>query len=242
MEPNTKLFIKELMKEVRNEIHSLQVEMKDNFVTPEVSLNTRISELATTTQKQEEWVTGLETATANADKVLTSWKSEVDSSLSTIKLELTKFNTFFTRKGKTLDTSSPGVLTGGSASTRSSPGPAAAGPNGHRVDTPHQDCGFGSVYTHTHDPVKGTIYTPSPPNFLEFSAGHESHKFTTNSSLATCNHTGKLHKMIFLKFEGENPQLWNSRCENYFKMYEVEQEVWVRIATMHFEGPAARWL
>jgi hypothetical protein len=49
MEPNTKLFIEELMKEACNEIHSLRVEMKDNFVAQEVSLNMCFSELATMT-------------------------------------------------------------------------------------------------------------------------------------------------------------------------------------------------
>jgi hypothetical protein len=49
MEPNTKLFIEELMKEIYNEIHSLRVEMKDNFVAQEVFLNMCFSELATMT-------------------------------------------------------------------------------------------------------------------------------------------------------------------------------------------------
>jgi hypothetical protein len=206
MEPNMKMFIKELMREVRNNIQSLRKELKDNFITQEASISTRITELTTATQQHEERVAGLESAAADADKVFATCKLEVDSSLSTIKLELSKFNTFFVREGKTMDTSSPGILTGGSASTRSSPGSAAAGPNGHRVDTPHQDCGFGSVYTHTHDPVKGMIYTPPPNNFIEFSASHESQKFTPNSSLATRNYTGKLPKLNFSKFEGENPQ------------------------------------
>jgi hypothetical protein len=49
----------------------------------------------------------------DTDKIITAWKPEVDSSQSTIKLELSKFNTFFVHEGKTLDTSSPGVLMGG---------------------------------------------------------------------------------------------------------------------------------
>jgi hypothetical protein len=36
------------------------------------------------------------------------------------------------------------------------------GPNGHHVDQHNWDCGFGSVYTLTHDPVKGTM---PPPQF-----------------------------------------------------------------------------
>jgi hypothetical protein len=54
--------------------------------------------------------------------------------------------------------------------------------------------------------------------------------------------TGKLPKMNFLKFEGENPKMWQSRCESYFDMYEVDYSIWVKVASMHFEGPAAPWL
>jgi hypothetical protein len=31
-------------------------------------------------------------------------------------------------------------------------------------------------------------------------------------------------------------------CENYFDMYGVESSMWVRGASMHMEGSAARWL
>jgi hypothetical protein len=53
---------------------------------------------------------------------------------------------------------------------------------------------------------------------------------------------GKLPKMNFPKFESENPRLWQSHCENYFDMYAVDSSVCVKVATMHFEGPIARWL
>jgi hypothetical protein len=53
---------------------------------------------------------------------------------------------------------------------------------------------------------------------------------------------GKLPKVNFPRLEGENPKLWQSRCENYFDMYSVESSVWVRVAIVHFEGPAAWWL
>jgi hypothetical protein len=100
MEPNTKMFIEELMKEVRNEIHSLRLEIKDNFIGQEVSLNVRISELATVAQHRDERVAVLESATVDSDKAFTTWKPKVDSSLTSIKLELTKFSTFFVREGR----------------------------------------------------------------------------------------------------------------------------------------------
>jgi hypothetical protein len=36
---------------------------------------------------------------------------------------------------------------------------------------------------------------------------------------------GKLPKIKFSKFDGENPRLWKSRSENYFDMYAVELDV-----------------
>jgi hypothetical protein len=48
--------------------------------------------------------------------------------------------------------------------------------------------------------------------------------------------------MNFPKFASENPQLWKSRCESYFEMYDEDSEVWVKVATMHFDGASTRWL
>jgi hypothetical protein len=53
---------------------------------------------------------------------------------------------------------------------------------------------------------------------------------------------GRLPKLQFSVFNGDEPQLWHSKCENYFDMYGVEQHLWVRVASMHLEGPAAFWL
>jgi hypothetical protein len=53
---------------------------------------------------------------------------------------------------------------------------------------------------------------------------------------------GKLPKINFPRFEGGNPMLWQSCCENYFDMYGVDFSVWVKMASMHFDGLAAHWL
>jgi hypothetical protein len=52
----------------------------------------------------------LESVTADSDKVLNTWKLAVESFLTSIKLKLAKFNSFFAREGKMLDNTSPGVL------------------------------------------------------------------------------------------------------------------------------------
>jgi hypothetical protein len=53
---------------------------------------------------------------------------------------------------------------------------------------------------------------------------------------------GRLPKIHFPVFSGEDPQFWRSRCENYFDMYGVEQQLSACVASMHLEGPTARWL
>jgi hypothetical protein len=52
---------------------------------------------------------------------------------------------------------------------------------------------------------------------------------------------GHLPKLNFPVFSGENLQLWRFRCENYFEMYAVESSLWIRVASMHLKGVAARW-
>jgi hypothetical protein len=129
MEPNTKLLIKELMKKVRGEIQSLQKEMKDGFTeitAHEVAVNTRISELATAVEQREERVALLESTATEIDKMLTVWKPEVESSLSSIRLQLSKLNDYLERDNKPTDTSSPGTFTDGATSSHSSPGSTAA--------------------------------------------------------------------------------------------------------------------
>jgi hypothetical protein len=52
---------------------------------------------------------------------------------------------------------------------------------------------------------------------------------------------GRLLKLNFLSFSSDDPQLWRSRCESYFEMYGMEYSLWIKVASMHFEGAAARW-
>jgi hypothetical protein len=49
-------------------------------------------------------------------------------------------------------------------------------------------------------------------------------------------------KIDFPKFDGVCPKLWQQRCEDYFALYGTQRSLWITIATMQFEGAAARWL
>jgi hypothetical protein len=112
----------------------------------------------------------------------------------------------------------PGVLSIESASARPSNGVPADGPAGHRIDFSYQDCGFGHVYTHTHDPVMGMVHQPLPLPcspvhakyvHVESAQGVDSSKIPTNCNYGARVPLGKLPKVNFPKFEGEIPSYAN---------------------------------
>lgn len=55
------------------------------------------------------------------------------------------------------------------------------------------------------------------------------------------NPKGHLSKVPFPWFDGDNPRCWRTRAEKYFKMYFVEEPLWIEISEMHFDGPASLW-
>jgi hypothetical protein len=136
-------------------------------------------------------------AAENFDKAFNAWKLEVESSLTSIKLELSKFNSFFTH---------------------------CAGIRHHQPSrAPRQHTSSGlwvwGVYTHIHDPVKGTFY-PSPrplenPKSIDHASLGSGHTLSSQGTmgLGAKHLLGKLPKMNFPKFEGENPRLRQSCCE-----------------------------
>jgi hypothetical protein len=45
----------------------------------------------------------------------------------------------------------------------------------------------------------------------------------------------------FPHFDGDNPKWWKKSCKKYFKLYNVQQHLWVDFSTMDFKGNAALW-
>jgi hypothetical protein len=103
-------------------------------------------------------ITNLEETATTLDKSFTEWRPEVDSSITSIKLELTKLNNFFDRDAQAASSTHPVVLPIRSASARASVGANADGPSGHHIDTSHRDGGFGRVLNLTCIPVMGRCY------------------------------------------------------------------------------------
>jgi hypothetical protein len=51
----------------------------------------------------------------------------------------------------------------------------------------------------------------------------------------------RMPRMDFPKFDGEHPRLCK-KCDKYFRMCIVPQDLWAPFATLHFHGHAAYWL
>jgi hypothetical protein len=159
---------------------------------------------------------------------------EMDKQLRGLKLEVKRINKFLERESMANSHSKPGIL---ATELTSAPHPSSTivdGPDGHRVANHHQYSESGLFDTHPHILVNGT--NQPAPHVPEHPHELGRHVDSMRAS------QGRLPKLQFPTFSGENPQLWRSRCENYFDMYGVEQSLWVRIAAMHVEGPVVRWV
>jgi hypothetical protein len=88
MDPNAKLLIDVIAKQLRSEI-------KEDFVNHEATFTKRLDEVAAAKHIRDARLTNLEEASASSDKALTAWRLEVDASIASVKLELSKLNTFF---------------------------------------------------------------------------------------------------------------------------------------------------
>jgi hypothetical protein len=53
--------------------------------------------------------------------------------------------------------------------------------------------------------------------------------------------TGRLPKLSFPRFDGDNLRHWVSLCTDYFEMYTIPASVWIRVAKQHLDKDAARW-
>ena len=70
------------------------------------------------------------------------------------------------------------------------------------------------------------------------------HTYTkTNTTHSSHSGSGpRLPRSDFPQFDGDNPKWWKKSCEKYFRLYNVQNRLWLDFATMHFKGNAALWL
>jgi hypothetical protein len=93
----------------------------------------------------------------------------------------------------------------------------------------------------TRAPVSGMNRTKSTARHLECIRDSVRTRLNASPTNLMRASQGRLPKIQFPVFNGEDPQLWKSRCESYIKMYRVESSLWIEVSTMHLEGVVACW-
>ncbi|WVZ49036.1 hypothetical protein U9M48_000418 [Paspalum notatum var. saurae] len=174
-----------------------------------------------------------------AAMVFDDWRPRIKATIDDVKFEIERIGRTWSRAAPEYPAPERGILPLPKSAMERPPAPEyiADGPAGHRLPPHHRVDGYGSVFTVSHHQVKGAYNHPPPPPHPPdlHSPGWGSPPFGTASS-------GRLPKLQFPSFDGDHPKLWMSRCEDYFSLYQVESQLWVRLAAMHFTGAAARWL
>ncbi|KAM3330169.1 hypothetical protein ACQJBY_026885 [Aegilops geniculata] len=89
-------------------------------------------------------------------------------------------------------------------------------------------------------PARRMADLPRPTSSFS-SLSHRERRNGTSSSSGNSGH-GRPPSVDFPRFDGENPKLWQTRCVDYFDMFDTDPDLWIAVAAMQFEGPAARWL
>lgn len=172
---------------------------------------------------------------------LEEWRPSIDATVDDIKLEVGKLSKHWERAVRAR--SPPIILTPAPTpvAVHTSTPHTTDKPHGHRVDNSPREGDFGSVTTIVHPPANGVYRLPTPPpkpsappppspvpRWRGYSPGNSG--------------SGRLPKLNFPAFDGDNPKLWLSRCVDYFELYDVESSRWVMVTSMHFTVAASRWL
>jgi hypothetical protein len=136
-------------------------EIAKGFADHDTILNQRFADLSVAEENRNVRIQALEEAATEFDRSFTAWKPEIESSVSDIRLEISKLNKFFERDARANSSSQPGVLGTESAPSRQPIGSRADGPIGHHTNNHNWDDESGSLGPQTRHPVKGT----SDPSF-----------------------------------------------------------------------------
>jgi hypothetical protein len=222
MDPSSKL----LLDEIEKKLTAMDLKWDQRFVDFKRSRDERLVVLEQTCSDVEKW------------------RSSVDAALNDVKLELRKMNKQWDQALLEHSGSDQGLLRRPDPhSDQSPPMLHPDGPVGHREDLHNREQGFGSVTTLIPGPVKGTHNIPPPPPITPRYHGSLLDQFGSRArpSESLGRSLGKLPKLPFPSFDGTNPRLWISRCENYFDMYDVEPTAWIRVASMYMTPQVACW-
>lgn len=231
MDADTKVLLDEVQKRISDELSKLLTDRDAKWE----------QRVADSERRTDDRFAHLESAA----KAFVDWRPQIEASVEDVKLELDKLVHHWDRSVRDRAATDPGIFPIPKLVSERppAPDPNTDGPAGHRVDNNYRDLGGGTVLIHTHVPVKGACSFSAPPSpKLRFQHDHLNWPLPRhNPPPHDPPHTSRLPKLQFPVFEGENPKLWLSRCEDYFDMYHVPPDLCVRVAVSQIKGAAAGW-
>ncbi|RLN30976.1 uncharacterized protein C2845_PM05G36120 [Panicum miliaceum] len=225
MNPETKIILDELTKKFAEQDTKFEQRLADQDAKWDKRFTDAVFD-------NDERVRVLEKVAASLDE----WCPDIEGTVDDLKLEVSKLSKHWERS--VLNQAPPVPLLSSSplmAAGDSSAGHTAEPPRGHRDELMRRADGYGSVTTVIHPPVKGTCTSQPLLPFNPRPACGDGGNFGGHSG-------GKLPKLNFPIFDGENPKLWISRGEDYFELFDLDPSRWVKFASMHLTAAGARWL
>jgi hypothetical protein len=192
----------------------------------------------------ERWVTEgeqkAEIALEMSHTELESGRVDMVKNFDDLKLEVNRINRFLKRENMSNAHGKPRILhnyeQGGPSSSTIALESTFNLEARHRARPCHRDI----------DPTPSSshgVAPPPPQNHAAHTAGEDYQSRQSQSHFDSVRTSqGRLPKLHFPVFNGDDLQLWRSRCENYFNMYGVEASLWVHVTSMHLQGPVVRWL
>jgi hypothetical protein len=207
---------------VLNELQQMEACLTDRIEGRCSGLERRVIDFK---QRNKERLISLEMSCSEAETGCVETEKHVDG----LKLKVHCINCLLERKTLDSNHNKAGIV-GPKDSAHGAPhtGSAIDGPEGHRFAHLNRDYEIGPQ---SHIPANGMVHSHAPFHDAD------SHSY---GDAVRANH-GRLPKLNFPMFNGDDSQLWRSHCESYFEMYGVESTLWIKVASMHPEGPAACW-
>jgi len=219
---------------------------------------TQISDIATSLEAIKR---SLERHTASFDE-LKGWKTDVDARVATVDTKILEVDTKATDLNasmndlrskidlieisrqeqdpayKVFDVEHFDLTKPGAAHLAQSSQEAASGPNGRGNVLHNRRSGCGVVTTLLPPPVTGAQFTSDHPSPTSYYA-----PIPASIPVPAYQLWGSvIPPMDFPQFDGQNPKMWQKKCESIFELYAIPQQNWVKIATLNFVGTADFWL
>jgi hypothetical protein len=201
----------------------------------------RVQELMATTSTR---VAVLE----NVSSVFEAWRPRIEGSIDSVRSSVDTMRSELARLTQLLEGGIAGEhharpsLLGAYVPVAERPSTTAHNSDwahGHRNACQPREYGIENSQIPIHLPNNGmhSPYIPQTHDTRPNRTSWDNHPYTSDAMGGSvqdpnfARNLGNLPKLHFPSFDGGNPKLWQTRCEDYFLMYSVDPRMWIKVAS-----------